>query len=380
MGITRRALTILGLTGITATSAGYWYLRTPKTIVEPRSSDQVEQYSFVLESESYVETGSSHSGKFVIYDPETLDMHIRNVPWFHSGDSNILPPGEYNVSTLGYLPEIKAAPLYYLRQLDQDIDSDSVSLKTITENQVDFSEYFDTVITSEERIYFIAPVLETFETVQAREGRNVVNLPNEPINRISGVGNIISNLQIEYDFRLAKKIFDPIISNSDQRIKQQYQSMWDKFEQYMASHKVSAILALLLDGNSIASNILNKLTNIQTINSINYDIDLTGIDPDLSFYTKSATVSNNQAIVPVGLRIFLSSDLPTIEKDAEIYTNTFNVPAVLTSPLPSTEFDYLSGLDYNFRRLDYNYRQWIVDYEDIRSEIVNSIEDSIGTL
>jgi hypothetical protein len=58
MGISRRALTILGLTGITTTSAGYWYLRTPKTILESRSSDQVEQYSFVLESESYVETGS----------------------------------------------------------------------------------------------------------------------------------------------------------------------------------------------------------------------------------------------------------------------------------------------------------------------------------
>ena len=354
MGISRRELTLLGLTGITATGGGYWHLRTPKTVLEGRSVDQLEQDSFTLDSKSYIQERTFNSktlDNYVLYDADSLEI-MRENGSINEYVRNVLPAGTYNVSAVNALPEIKAAPVYYLR----DTQSGSgLSLETLTNENADESRYL------------LRSMTYRFEYLNETEDEVLINPP----------GGLITysypEFDVEYYLRTTKQVLDPVVKKADKRIKQRYQDVWKEYHRLMAAGKTILYLNRLDVDDYLLSNIGNNLTNIPTINSANYAFNFTNEDIGLGFYAKKATVHDNQATVPVGLLVGLDSDLPFVDKDTGIYTNTFDVPAILTPKETNTK--YLDNSIYNL-----SYRQWKVDYEDIRSNILNLVQDSIDSL
>lgn len=354
MGISRRALTLLGLTGAATGGGGYWYLRTPRTILDPKSESKIEKYSFTLERKSYIklEWPNNQTARF-IYNPNTLEIMEDVIPIVGAASANIYPAGTYKMVVFGDPSKIKAAPVYYFR---------SKSTKT-PPIDVLFDE-------NEKHLYLLENIARAFSRIGGEKGTND---PDELATYIPpSIGGYNKIIEWEEPFRVIKKVLDVVKNDMDEKTRRKYQHVWREFNRYMAAIKTSHSLNSILDGN-FYSKIVDKITNIQAINSLNYSIDFASEYVYFGFFAKKASIRGDQATVPVGIKIELDSDLPSIEEDTEIHTNTFNVPAILTQPKGSP-------VENEFYKLLPKYRQWEIYYEDIRRNILNLVDNSANSL
>ena len=373
--ISRRGIIAsLSLAGIGAAGGGgYWILREPETIIPLKTNinkNGVRRQQFKINEGSYFNV-EERSGADVIYsNSENSIFYARGMAYgigpvdfddFPRANSTVLPAGEYTLLSNYASPRIEISPVFFFR--NKRVESFSLDLAL---------DYLSKMF-----VGFIYTPVDRSDSYRSH-GYNLSE-------RITGtsVGTKLDRFVRDINYWIeAEEIVKYMAQKSNSKIKERYERIAKQNELWRSGLLTCASVISSIDNlyGDLISNISSEVNSLDGIptNFFNKSMNLLSKsdntnDVAIGFYTTAPQYeTEGRVTVPIGIYIYINTDVPFNSKLRYMYTPTVSISSVKTRDdgAPSLQQRYSPGESKTTS-------MWEPVVSDIQSELIDKFSNSL---